>query len=83
MLKLFGLLATTSMVVGAIATDASAAITITEAKISAGLLTVSGVSTTGTAVTLDGQFQTTLGPAVLLPSTPFIIPRIASSASVR
>ncbi len=62
MLKLFGLLATTSLVVGAIATDASAAITITEAKISAGLLTVTGVSTTNNAVTLDGQFQTTLGP---------------------
>ncbi len=59
MLKLFGLLATTSLITAAFIADASAAITVTEAKIAAGQLTVSGTST-GTQITLDGKFPTAI-----------------------
>ena len=61
MLKLFGLLATTSLVAGVFVSDASAAITVAQAKIAAGVLTVTGTSNTGVGVTVDGQFPTNLG----------------------
>ena len=55
-MKLFSILAATSLMTAATVSGAGAAITVTSAKIAAGVLTVSGTTTAGTAVKLDGLY---------------------------
>jgi hypothetical protein len=60
-MNIFRLLATASLFMAASFSTATAAITVTNAKIAAGVMTVSGTSTTGTHVSLDGLFTEPVG----------------------